>query len=385
MEMQLAAEPVRNPLAAKSAALVRKHRWFVLFVCLPVLLSTIYYGLFASDIYVTEARFVVKSPDRKQSQSSTLASLIQTTGLSSGQEQTNEILDYVRSRDALAGLARRMDIRAKYMHAEGDRLSRYPLPMRPDTFENFYRYFGKMVDAHLDHDSGMAVLKVKAFTPKDARDVGEGLLQLSEEMVNRLNHRAQRRQVTEAEERVRDAETRLRAARVAMRQYRNSERLFDPTEEATGVLKVSTDLIGQRAVMQAQLEAMMASAPRNPSIPALRREISAIDAQISGQAGRAAGTTSGLASKLTDYENLLVNQELATGMVKSASASLELARTEALQQEFYLERVVEPTAPDMALLPERLFSILTVAGVCLCLYLVGWMLIVGILEHRPED
>lgn len=111
----------------------------------------------------------------------------------------------------------------------------------------------------------------------------------------------------------------------------------------------------------------------------------AIDAQISGQAGRATGTPSGLASKLTQYENLLVEQEFAAQMFNTANASLEQSRAEALRQQFYLERVVEPNTPDMALLPHRLSEILTVAGVCLCLYMVGWMLVVGILEHRPES
>lgn len=387
MEAQLGASAIRNPhsLGGKSVALVRKHRWFILFVCFPVLLSAIYYLFIASDIYVTEARFVIKSPDQKRSQSSTLANLIQTTGLSSGQEETNEILDYVRSRDAVNGLSRRMDIRAKYGRPQIDELSRYPSFMRQETFENFYKYYGKMVDARLDHDTGVAVLSVKAFTPQDARDIGVGLLDLSEAMVNRLNQRAQNRQVTEAENRVHDAEARVRSARIAMRQYRNSERLFDPAEEANGVLKVSTDLVGRRAMLKAQLDAITAAAPRNPSLPALRSQIAALDAQIAAQTGRAAGTAGGLASKVTQYENLLVEQEFSTQMLNTANASLEQARTQALQQQFYLERIVEPSVPDMALLPHRLISILTVLGVCLCLYLVGWMLMVGILEHRPED
>jgi len=47
--------------------------------------------------------------------------------------------------------------------------------------------------------------------------------------------------------------------------------------------------------------------------------------------------------------------------------------------------VVEPNRPDLALYPKRLISILTVAGAALCLYFIGWMLVVGILEHSPED
>lgn len=363
---------------------IGRQRWFLLFVCLPVLVSAIYYGFVASDVYVSEARFVIKSPDQKRATSSTLASLIQTTGLSAGEEQTNEVLDYVRSRNALGDLSKHLDVRAVYMRPEADWLSSYPQILRGDTFENLYKFYGSMVSTNLDHDTNLAVLRVKAFTPRDAHAVAAGLLDLSETLVNRLNARAEAKQIAEAESRVREAEGRVRDARIAMRQYRNSERLLDPTKEASGVLQVSTELTAQRAALEAQLQAIQASAPLNPAIPALRSRIVAIGAQINGQAGRATGTSSGLASKLAQYENLLVEQEFATQMFNTANASLEQSRAEALRQQFYLERVVEPDTPDMALLPHRLNEILTVAGVCLCLYMVGWMLVVGILEHRPE-
>jgi capsular polysaccharide transport system permease protein len=72
-------------------------------------------------------------------------------------------------------------------------------------------------------------------------------------------------------------------------------------------------------------------------------------------------------------------------MLKSANASLEQARIEAQKQQFYLERVVSPNKPDMPLLPKRLYGILVVFAASLCLYFIGWMLIVGILEHAPEN
>lgn len=384
--LDASAATEREPgLGARTRRWISRQRWFILLVVLPVLASTIYYGFIASDIYVSEARFVIKSPDQKRSTSSTLANLIQTTGLSAGEEQTNEVLDYVRSRNALGDLSKTINVRAAFARPEADWLSGYPPVFRRDSFESLYKYYNHMVGANLDHDTNLAVLKVKAFTPRDAHAMAAGLLDLSENLVNRLNMRAQAKQIAEAEGRVREAEGRVRKARIAMRQYRNTERLLDPSKEATGVLQVSTELTAQRAALQAQLQTIQAAAPRNPSIPALRSRIAAIDTQISGQAGRATGTSSGLASKLSQYENLLVEQEFATQMFSTANASLEQSRAEALRQQFYLERVVEPHTPDMALLPNRLTSILTVAGVCLCLYMVGWMLVVGILEHRPES
>jgi capsular polysaccharide transport system permease protein len=47
--------------------------------------------------------------------------------------------------------------------------------------------------------------------------------------------------------------------------------------------------------------------------------------------------------------------------------------------------VVEPNKADMATLPNRLKRILIVFAASVCLYFIGWMLVVGILEHAPED
>lgn len=364
---------------------LRTRRWFVLFVILPTLVTALYYGFFAADVYVSESRFVVKAPNQRSAQSSTLASLIQTTGLSGGQEQTNEILDYIRSRDAMAELSKRTALRARFMSPEADALSRYPRPFTADRVENLFRYYRKMIDAQLDHDTGLAILRVKGFTPDDAYVLNARLLDLSETLVNRLNNRAQDKGVAEAEGRVAVAQTRLRAARIALGQYRNDQALLDPVQQGSGVLDISNRLIAEQAALRAQLQGIERVAPRNPAIPALRGRIAAIGAQIAQQTGRAVGTSTGIASKLSGYENLSVEQEFATQLVTAANASLEQARAEAQKQQFYLERVVEPHRPDLALLPKRFDNILIVFGTCLCLYLIGWMLIVGILEHAPED
>jgi capsular polysaccharide transport system permease protein len=369
----------RKPLPSR----MRKHRWFALFVILPTLLSAIYYCFIAADIYVSESRFVVKSPNEKRPQLSSLANLIQTTGLSGGQEQANEILEFVRSRDALADLQRQLNVERRY--ASGDFLARFPRPFSDRAFEDLYKYYGSMVEANLDTQTGTAVLKVRAFTPNDAYTINRTLLQLSEAMVNQLNIRSQSRAISEAQNQVDIATARARTASVLLTRYRNSSSLIDPSKQAVGVLEISNALIAQRAALQAQLEAMQRQAPRNPSIPALRSKIAAISAQVAQQEGRVVGQGGGIASKLGGFEDLQVEQKFAIESLNVANAALVQARAEAQRQNFYLERVVDPNKPDSALLPNRLLNVIIVAAAALCLYLIGWMLIVGILEHAPED
>jgi len=380
--------PVEAEAPARHSSLtawVKKRRWFLLAVVLPTLLAALYYGFIASDIYVSESRFVIKSPDQKRGQISTLANLVQTTGLSGGQEQTNEVLTYVRSRDALKALEKNIDLRDKFATPQADWLSRFPRPFSDGSFEDLFKYYGKMVEARMDSETGTAIFEVKAFNPQDSYLINRQLLALSEGLVNRLNSRAQSKGIMEAQRQVNLATERAKSSRIALAQYRNSQALIDPTKQAGGVLEIADMLTGERAALQAQLDLMQRLTPRNPSIPAMRNRINAISTQIASQDSRVVGNGDGIASKMGGYENLLVEQEFATQSLNAANAALVQARSEAQRQQYYLERVVDPNVPDDSLLPKRFINVLVVFAAAACLYLIAWMFMIGVLEHAPED
>jgi capsular polysaccharide transport system permease protein len=336
-------------------------------------------------MYVSESRFIVKSQGRESPQISSLANLIQTTGLSSGQEQTNEVISYIKSRNGLEDVLRDVNVRSIYGLKEVDAFSRFPAPFRKDRFESLYRYYTKMISARTDSESGLAVVAVKAFTPQDAQTVNMLLLRYSESLVNRLNEKARKKAISEAESRVREAEQRVRTARLTLTAFRNKYSLLDPAKQGAGVLQITDQMIAERAALQAQLELMVRVTPNNPAIPALRGRIAAIGGQIDIQSGRATGTSTGIASRLGRYEALSLEQEFAAQTLVAANASLEQARVEAVRQQFYLETVVQPNKPDLAEYPHRLTQIITISLGALFLYMIGWMLVVGILEHAPED
>ncbi|CAN5254268.1 N/A [soil metagenome] len=370
---------------SKISEWLRKRRWFILLVVVPTVLAVVYYGLMASDIYVSESRFVIKSPDQKRSQMSTLANLIQTTGLSGGQEQTNEVLTYVRSRDALKALDKNPSVRSLFSSPNADILSRFPQPFSSDSFEHLYKYYTKMIDVRLDHETGTAIITTEAFTARDAYEINRRLLELSEALVNRLNDRAQAKGIAEAQKQVDVAATRAKFAQVALTQYRNAQELIDPAKQALGVLEIANKLTSERAALQAQFDLTRRTAPQNPSLPALKNRIDAISAQIGTQDRRVVGTDQGIASKMGSYEALVVEQHFATENLNVANAALVQARAESQRQKFYLERVVDPNLPDMPLLPKRLLNIIVFAAAAACLYAIAWMFTIGILEHAPED
>lgn len=365
--------------------LFMKHRWFGIFVVLPVVLVSIYFGFIASDQYVSESSFVIKAPGQRSTQMSSLANLIQTTGISGSQSETEEVVGYIRSRSALSDAMRRENVRAIYSSSVADRLSRFPFPGKEDKFDTLFKYYGKMVEVNEGHDSGLVRLSVKAFTPEEAYTLNRSLLDLSEIFVNRLNARAQQQAIAESQKRVDEAQQRLKDIRVRLAQFRNSQDLIDPEKQAGAILDIVSKMKVERAALEAQLNVMQKETPSHPGLPGIRSRISALSGLIGGQTGQVVGNDTAIASKLGRYEALMVEQQFATQLLTIASTSIEQARAEAVKQQFYLQRIVAPNVPDIAEYPSRIKIILTVLGAALCLYFIGWMLIVGILEHAPED
>lgn len=362
-----------------------RNPWFLIGVVLPVLASLIYFFMIASDEFVSESRFVIKAPNQRGGQVSTFANLIQTTGLSAGQEQADQVIDYVRSRSALEKLVNQMPLKQFYGGNAVDLLSKFPRPWQQDAFEDLYDYYRDKVGIDRDADTGLVVLHTRAFTPREARMVNEHLLQQSEALVNELNERARRRAIAEAEGRVAEAEARVARARRSLAAYRNRAELVDPLKQATGVVEIANRLISERAALEAQLLTLQRLTPDHPSIPALRQRIGSLSVEIDRQTARIVGGPATISGKLPAYEALALEQEFAAQLLVLTRSSLEQARAEALRQQFYLERVVNPNEPDLPEYPHSLRNVLTILGFSLCLYFILWMFVVGILEHAPED
>ena len=132
--------------------------------------------------------------------------------MAAGDEQTSEVITYIRSRDALKALEKNIDIRGKFSTSHADFLSRFPSPFAINNFESLFIYYGKRVDARVDTETGTATIKVEAFTPQDAYIINRQLLNLSEALVNRLSSRAQSKGIAEAQKQVELAARRVKNA-----------------------------------------------------------------------------------------------------------------------------------------------------------------------------
>lgn len=356
------------------------NRLFLLTVVLPTLLSVIYFGLIASDVYISESRFVVRSPERQTA--SPLGMLLKGTGFSRSQDDTYTVQDFMLSRDALQSLDEKLQIGKAFASKDVDIFSRFAGLDWDDSFEALHRYYQKMVDIQLDGLSSITTVKVKSFTGEEAFRINQQLLEMGETLVNQLNERGRHDMIRYAASEVLEAEKKAKAAALALSAYRNQKGVIDPERQSTIQLQQIAKLQDELIATHAQLTQLQTFTKNNPQIPALQQRVQILRQEIETETTRVAGGDRSLANKAAEYQRLALEREFADKQLGSALASLEQARNEAQRKQLYLERIVQPRKPDMALEPRRLRSIVAT----MLLGLIAWgifsMLIAGVREHQ---
>ncbi|CAE6719174.1 hypothetical protein [Paraburkholderia haematera] len=372
------------PPPGKKKGLVERvrgiNRLFTLTVAIPTAVAIVYFGLVASDVYVSESRFVVRSPQR-QNQTSVVGALLQGTGFSRAQDDTYPVIDYIESRDALTELNRGSYIADAYSN-HGDFVSRFHTHL-DNSFEALWKYYGKhIVSVDLDPTSAITTLQIRAYTAKDAEKINEALLQMSEHLINRMNERAAADTVRFAQEQVDTATAKAKDAAAALALYRNSYTVFDPEKQSALQLQQVTALQTQMFAAQTQLIQLQSIAPQNPQIPVLKASIASLEKQVQEATGGVTGSSNSLSAKAVAYARLQLDSQFADKQLASTMAALENARAEAQRKQLYLERLVEPNTPDVAIEPKRLKSIFEVFALGMMIWGVLSLLVSGVREHH---
>lgn len=354
------------------------NRLFLVTVVVPTLLAILYFGLIASDVYISESRFIIRSP-QKQTMTS-LGAILQGAGLSRSQDDTYTVHDFILSRDALRKLNTQLKLDERYR--DGDLFSRFPGLDMDDSFEALHRYYQKKVSVQLDTLSSITTLRVRAFNAEEAYRVNQMLLGMSEALINQLNERSRLDMVRYAQAEVAAAEATAKAAALAVSRYRTAKEVFDPEKQSALQLQQVSRLQDELIAAKTQLAQIKSLAPNNPQIPVLQRQVGILESEIRKETAKVAGGERSLSSKAAEYERLALDRVFADKLLGTALASLEQARNEAQRKQLYLDRIVEPGKPDIAVEPRQLRAVLTT----LVLGLIAWgvlsLLIAGVREHH---
>jgi capsular polysaccharide transport system permease protein len=350
----------------------------------PSIFAAVYYGLIASDQYVSEAVFVIRTASKPSVSALGLNALLQMVGISHAEDDAYAARDYLTSRDAVRALASKLDLRAIYGRADADFLARYPSILFGRSDEQLYRYFQHMLTVMVSTTTGLTTLRVDAFDAADAQKVAATMLELAEDLVNRLNDRAQADAVRLADSEVARSEDRRIRIQQEITAFRDRELVLDPIKSSAIVMGVIGKLSAQLAEARANLAETRASSPTSPNLPSLQQQANALQHQIAVESARIGSASDGLADKIAEYEKLNLEREFAIRALSQAVTQLEQARLEARRQQLFLERVVEPGTADYATMPRRWRMVFTVFGLNVVGLAVGWLFLTGLREHSGK-
>lgn len=356
-----------------------KRGMFFLLVILPTLTAALYLFAIASDQYISEARFVVRSPQKAGV--SGLGALLQGSGVSGTRDDAFYVIDFIKSRDALKDIDDKIHFRDMMSRPGSDFLARFPGPSGHNTFEDLYDHYSDVVNVVHDASTGIATLKVRAFNPTDSQELAEALLESSERLVNRMNDRSLQDSIGVAQKELDSAEKRQIAAQKLLTAYRISVGIVDATATTRSYLELSGGLQKELLASRAQLIQMLATSPNSPGIPALRDRVSSLEQGVASEKAKLVGADGSLVKTFSDFERLMLESEFASKAVVAANTMLETAKLEAMRKQLYLERVVEPNFADLSRYPRRFLATITIFGTAFLAYAIIWLLIVNAREH----
>ena len=357
----------------------RLDRLFLALVACPTLIALAYFGVVASEVYVSESHFVVRSPERSINPG--LGALLKGGAFSQSLDNTYSVHEFMRSRDALASVSA-LALAKKFDSPDIDRLSRFNGFGIDSSQEALFRYFQNHLTIELDSTSGISSLKVQVYDPKDAFRINATLLDLGEQLINKLNERARSDLLKSANAEVHEAEQRLQAASAALAMYRKQNKVFDPERQSAIQLQLVSKLQDELIATRTQRAQLLSITPENPQLPGLAQRIKALQEELDGQVADVAGGGKSLSQASSAFERLALERVFAEKQLGAATTLLEQARNDAQRKQLYLERIVQPHVPDSAVLPRRARSIAATFLLGLMAWGIVRMLLAGVREHR---
>ncbi|MBD1549650.1 hypothetical protein [Roseibium aggregatum] len=329
--------------------------FFALFV-IPSTFSLFYYGLYASDVYVSEARFLVRTaasamPSSEGDKDSTLpqAKIVQDTQV---------VANYITSRSIVASLQEQISLASLYQSETIDFLSR--LEKKPHI-EDLVRYWEDVVSVSIHPKSGAISVAVKAFSPEDAKRVMDAIVTNSENTINRLSDRIWEDVLKATKSDLEKSAAALSQVRLALSSAQNQLGVLDVDNTAEGLSSLIGQIRKDLLNLQAQESTLSASLNADaPQLSLLRLKIASKQAQLEDLRSQVTSTTPEV-SPLSEDQRKLKQLELDVSIAEKRFAEnfaiYKRVQLLSSQQMMYLDTFDPPTVPESPKYPKRLLII----------------------------
>ncbi len=350
------------------------YRW----VLVLTLIAAIYYGLIASDRYVTHAQIYVKST---QSSSMVLPNLGMITGVGGQTQDALLLRTYIVSNDMAQVLEEKLNLSSHFSDDQWDFVSR--MGTNPGA-EDFLSYFRKRVHVHIDPESSILTVRGEAFTAEFSQQLVAAVLVEAERYLNGVGQKIAEQEISFIEGQLAQNKKRMETARQALIAFQNENGLLSPEAKGAALQEVMNSLETELVQLRTEKKTLQAYLNEGaPQIVTVNNRIASVEAQLAEEEGKlAAQDTNSINEINAEYEVLKQTFAFTAELYQTSLTSLEQAKVESYHKLKHLVVVEAPARPDKAIEPRKLYNLVSLFVFLSLAYGIVTMTLATIREHR---
>ncbi len=324
-----------------------------------------YFTFVVSPQYEAETRFVLRSAlpalsDEEANPDANVASLKIV-------QDTLVVVNFLESPALVHSLDEKVDLETYYAKPSIDGWWRLE---QDQGQEDKFEYFEDFIDTDVSSVSGIVTVKVRAFSPEDARYVLEEIFVLAEERVNQLNGEIWSSVLNVSERNFETASNQLRDVRSRYAALQNETGVFDVELEAEALTEVIATLRTELVDLQNRRATLLLEVPDthinivrfDQAITVRTKQLERLEAEL---ASAQTGNAESLSNNQRRFDALEIEVEVAQERFKTAAIELEEARLLNSVQTLYLDRFVRPALPEDSVYPVYAWEVAKLLILCL--------------------
>jgi capsular polysaccharide transport system permease protein len=369
----------------------RRRTAMILWMAVPTSIAALYYGLIASDRYVSGMQAVLGN----QSESGLGAlgggaggkpSVLSMLGIGNTDQTSAHAIaaNYLESAEAMNAADKAIGLKTMWSAGSIDFLSRLP---KDASQETFLKYFQRHVTVIADPAEPVIEVQVAAFSPHDAQLIGKTLMELAQEKLETAHARMREDSLRFAEQEVWKGEERLAKANAELKVFRDTHTDLDPAASAKGVGAVAMGLFAQLESAEARLRALRDVArDDSPPVKSLKSQIEALKSQIAVDRELMASKSGdkSFSSVMSAYEDFMLKQKFAQEAYAAALANLTMKRADLEHRHTYLLDFLSASLPEEATEPHAARNVALVFLASVLTWLTGSLLVAALREHARQ-
>ena len=348
LETPTASPQVETVLKVRHNRSAKSRIIFLIIVVLPTMLAAFYALRTPSPLYQTEVAFAIRSAENNSS-GNLFGGLAASVGVGAGSsDDIYAIRSYLRSVESMRLLDEELNFLSRASSPDLDFWTRLPADATSDAK---LKYFRNSVRVDVSVIENIITIKTWAFDPELAREMSLTLIELAEKFINSLNTRAERDIVRLAEAELEAARTLVRDSRLALTEWRKALGEGDPIQTAEAQLELIATLEGELAKTRTELIRLQTYSVSGPRLLDVESRETALEEQIRQERRRLFEDRTGTAGRMSEYERLIVESEIASTQYQAAYEAMSAARQEAARQQKYLVVTAPPPTPEKRSFP----------------------------------